>query len=121
MLTLSSIASSTTRTGSISPAIACAARAPIRHPRIDRCATKCKKLSASEAPDPGRHHVGTPGDIISECPGDFVGIRSDRVGLVCDDKLHLTEPAGQAPILAHCGLPEGPHSGPASHILISMT
>jgi hypothetical protein len=33
-------------------------------------------LSASEAPDPGRHHVGTPGDIISECPGDFVGIRS---------------------------------------------
>jgi hypothetical protein len=33
-------------------------------------------LSASKAPDPGRHHVGTPGDIISECPGDFVGIRS---------------------------------------------
>src|SRR5207237_10938763 len=75
MLTLSSIASSTTRTGSISPAIACAARAPIRHPRIDRRPTECKKLSASEAPDPGRHHVGTPGDIISECPGDFVGIR----------------------------------------------
>jgi hypothetical protein len=23
----------------------------------------------------GRHHVGTPGDIISECPGDFIGIR----------------------------------------------
>ena len=38
-------------------------------------AAECKKLSASEAPDPGRHHVGTPGDIISECPGDFVGIR----------------------------------------------
>ena len=37
---------------------------------------ECKKLSASEAPDPGRHHVGTPGDIISECPGDFVGIRT---------------------------------------------
>jgi hypothetical protein len=33
-------------------------------------------LSASLAPDPGRHHVGTPGDIISECLGDFVGIRS---------------------------------------------
>src|SRR5437016_10338245 len=79
MLTLSSIASSTTRTGSISPAIACAARAPIRHPRIDRCATECKKLSASKAPDPGRHHVGTPGDIISECPGDFVGIRRQHV------------------------------------------
>jgi hypothetical protein len=24
----------------------------------------------------GRHHVGTPGGIISECPGDFVGIRT---------------------------------------------
>jgi hypothetical protein len=24
---------------------------------------------------PGRHHLGTPGDIISECLGDFVGIR----------------------------------------------
>jgi hypothetical protein len=36
----------------------------------------CNKLSASEEPDPGRHHVGTPGDIISECPGDFIGIRS---------------------------------------------
>jgi hypothetical protein len=36
-------------------------------------------LSASEAPDPGRHHVGTPGDIISECPGDFVGIRTRDV------------------------------------------
>jgi hypothetical protein len=23
-----------------------------------------------------RHHVGIPGDIISECPGDFIGIRS---------------------------------------------
>jgi hypothetical protein len=41
-------------------------------------APECKKLSASEAPDPGRHHVGTPGDIISEYPGDFVGIRIQR-------------------------------------------
>src|SRR5439155_6877190 len=55
---------------------ACDARAPTSHPRIDRRATECEKLSASEAPDPGRHHVGTPGDIISECPGDFVGIRT---------------------------------------------
>src|SRR5205814_1134566 len=91
MLTLSSIASSTTRTGSISPAIACAARAPIRHPRIDRCATECKKLSASEAPDPGRHHVGTPGDIISECPGDFVGIRSLVPAGIGDADLALLE------------------------------
>jgi hypothetical protein len=37
---------------------------------------ECQKLPASEAPDPGRYHVGTPGDIISECPGDFVGIRT---------------------------------------------
>jgi hypothetical protein len=34
-----------------------------------------KKLSASEVSNPGRHHVGTPGEIISECPGEFVGIR----------------------------------------------
>src|SRR5439155_14308437 len=26
-------------------------------------ATKCKKLSASEAPDPGRHHLGMPGRL----------------------------------------------------------
>jgi hypothetical protein len=39
---------------------------------------ECKNSSASEAPNPGRHHVGTPGDIISECPGDFVGIRTKR-------------------------------------------
>ena len=26
---------------------------------------------------PGRHHLGTPGDIISECLGDFVGIRTE--------------------------------------------
>ena len=36
----------------------------------------CHKLSASKAPDPGRHHLRTLGDIISECPGDFVGIRT---------------------------------------------
>jgi Tripartite tricarboxylate transporter family receptor len=36
----------------------------------------CKKSSASEAPNPGRHHVGIPGGvIISQCPGDLVGIR----------------------------------------------
>jgi hypothetical protein len=37
-------------------------------------------LSASLAPDPGRRHVGTPGDIISECLGDFVGIRNNWKG-----------------------------------------
>jgi hypothetical protein len=39
---------------------------------------ECQKLSASEAPKPGRHHIGTPGDIISECLGNFVGIRTIR-------------------------------------------
>src|ERR1700722_1759192 len=75
MPTLSSIASSTTLTASISPATACDDHAPTRHPRIDQPATECQKLSASEAPRHGRHHVGTPGDFISDCPGDFVGIR----------------------------------------------
>src|SRR5262245_28135922 len=59
------------RTGSISPATACDAPAPASHPRIDRCPTECKKLSASEAPEPratssrntGRHHVGMPGRL----------------------------------------------------------
>src|SRR6266571_5256691 len=40
--------------------------------------TCCQKLFASEAPDPGRHHVGIPDDIISECPGSFVGRRGWR-------------------------------------------
>jgi hypothetical protein len=48
---------------------------PTKHPRIDRTTTECQKLFASEAPDPGRHHVGTLGDIIPESPGGFVGIR----------------------------------------------
>src|SRR5262249_45027367 len=76
MLTPSSIASSTTHTGSISPATACDALVPTKHPRIDQPATECQKLSASEAPDPGRHHVGILGDIIPESPGGFVGIRT---------------------------------------------
>jgi Transposase, Mutator family len=49
---------------------------PTKHPRIDRTTTECQKLFASEAPDPGRHHVGILGDIIPESPGGFVGIRS---------------------------------------------
>jgi hypothetical protein len=53
---------------------------------------RMQKSSASEAPDPGRHHVGTPGDIISECPGDFVEIRS-----------HCHTPFGTAAALAAKG------------------
>jgi hypothetical protein len=35
-------------------------------PRIDHPTTGCHKLSASEAPDPGRYHPGMMGNIISE-------------------------------------------------------
>ncbi len=56
-------------------ATACDALVPTKHPRIDRPTTECQKLFASEAPDPGRHHVGILGDIIPESPGGFVGIR----------------------------------------------
>jgi hypothetical protein len=37
-----------------------------------------QKIAGQRGTGPGRHHVGTPGDIISECPGDFVGIRIYR-------------------------------------------
>jgi hypothetical protein len=47
-------------------------------------------LLASEAPDPGRHYVGTPGDIISECPGDFFGIRT-LARKLSDEGLNFTE------------------------------
>jgi hypothetical protein len=33
-----------------------------------------RKIPRQRGTRPGRHHVGIPGDIISECPGDFVGI-----------------------------------------------
>src|SRR5215468_12747243 len=33
---------------------------------IDRSKTEWHKLSASKATGPGRHHLGMPGDIISE-------------------------------------------------------
>jgi hypothetical protein len=33
------------------------------------------KISRHRGITPGRHHFGTPGDIISECLGEFVGIR----------------------------------------------
>jgi hypothetical protein len=41
---------------------------------------RCHRLPASEAPRPGRHHVGIPGAIISECLGGFIGIGSGRRG-----------------------------------------
>ena len=34
-----------------------------------------QKITRQRGSRPGRHHVGIPGHIISECPGDFVGIR----------------------------------------------
>jgi IstB-like ATP binding protein len=118
MPTPSSVASSTTRTASISPATACDDHRPPSQPRseafiLPRMQTStpasrslatapcgsalargllrptlpslrpgltaqrpdAKNYPASEAPQPGRHHVGIQGDIMSECPGDFVGIR----------------------------------------------
>jgi hypothetical protein len=45
-------------------------------PIAQMACTECQKLFASEASDPGRHHVGILGDIIPESPGGFVGIRS---------------------------------------------
>jgi hypothetical protein len=44
-------------------------------PAIDRLKTGWHKSPASEN-RPGRHHLVTPGDIISERLGDFIGIRS---------------------------------------------
>jgi hypothetical protein len=43
-------------------------------------------LSRQRGAGPGRHHVGTPGDIISECPGDFVGIRTNVVRRTIEDR-----------------------------------
>jgi hypothetical protein len=40
----------------------------------------------------------------AEPPLCEAGLGLDRVRLVCDDKLHLTEPAGQAPCRS-CGKP----------------
>ena len=34
-----------------------------------------QEITRQRGSRPGRHHVGTPGAIISECPGDIVGIR----------------------------------------------
>ena len=58
---------------------------PALRPRrpIDRPTTECHKLSASEGAGPGRHHVGTPGDIISERPGDII---SERPGDIISER-----------------------------------
>src|SRR5262249_3883077 len=111
MLTPSSIASSTTHTGSISPATACDALVPTKHPRIDQPATECQKLSASEAPDPGRHHVGILGDIIPESPGGFVGIRSRRASreIWCEGRL-IFDTMPSRPSLQACANTSGPSS-----------
>jgi hypothetical protein len=34
-----------------------------------------RKYRCQRGAEPGRHHLVIPGDIISERPGDFVGIR----------------------------------------------
>jgi hypothetical protein len=35
-----------------------------------------RSLASASTMSGKRHHVGIPGDIISECPGDFIGIRN---------------------------------------------
>jgi hypothetical protein len=61
--------------------------------RLGKPATGTEPSEEPRHRTPGRHHVGTPGDIISECPGDFVGIRSPSTpqssslavaGVLCD-------------------------------------
>jgi hypothetical protein len=37
---------------------------------------------------PRRHQVGIPGDIISECPGDFIGIRKNMPFRLRDEPEH---------------------------------
>lgn len=39
---------------------------------------RMQKISGQRGVVPGRHHLGTLGDIISESLGDFVGIRTQR-------------------------------------------
>jgi hypothetical protein len=69
---------------------------------------ECKNSSASEAPNPGRHQVGTPGDIISECPGDFVGMlegsnRSRVTGIARNSVRDLFEAGlNEAAFVEHC-------------------
>jgi hypothetical protein len=80
-------------------------------------AAECKKLSASEAPDPERHHVGTPGGIISECPGDFIGIRSFPSGSAIGGAFCTASPKFRrrqaVPALTtNQALPETGYSGP---------
>jgi hypothetical protein len=58
------------------PATACADPVPTSQPRIDRPTHQMPEIIRQRGTAPGRHHVGIPGDIISECPGDFVGIRT---------------------------------------------
>src|ERR1700731_537127 len=67
----SSIASSTTPTGSISPATACDARAPAGPPTIDRLPNSMPQIIRQRGTGPratscrntGRHHLGMPGRL----------------------------------------------------------
>jgi hypothetical protein len=47
---------------------------------LDRHLLSAKKYTCQRGAEPGRHHLVIPGDIISERPGDFVGIRILRPG-----------------------------------------
>jgi hypothetical protein len=58
---------------------------------LDRHLLSAKKYTCQRGAEPGRHHLVIPGDIISERPGDFVGIRNLTVAETAD-KLCSTYP-----------------------------
>jgi hypothetical protein len=68
---------------------------------------QCHRSSASEAPRPGRHPVGTPGAIKSQCLGGFTGIGTIRErarSRPCSDQLHHQpghDPASVSPRAAN--------------------
>src|SRR5215467_11158471 len=74
MPTSSPIASAITPIASISPATVSDADAPDQSHRIDhQPATLPKNLLSAERPPTRRHHLVSPGDIVSESAGDIVG------------------------------------------------
>src|SRR5260370_38832270 len=61
--------------------------------RLTKRNVRCHELPASEAPRPGRLHVGILGAIKSECPGDFVGIRRNSIANASSDGINVSNEA----------------------------
>ena len=60
---------------------------PIDHKGLTAGPQLATKLRSAGRPPARRHHLGSPGDIISESAGDFVGICIARLSLRCAGKL----------------------------------